>query len=72
MNNYQGPGVYVHPKTGRLYGVLGVATHTESQEKLVFYSEYRPAEVIGEVWARPLDNFNEDVNGNPRFQKVRI
>lgn len=58
-------GVYRHYK-GNVYRVTGVATHTETEEKLVIYCH--PQSVNPKVWARPLDMFLEDVNGQPRFK----
>lgn len=66
-------GIYQHFK-GKYYEVLGVAEHSESSEKLVFYKalygEYK-------LYARPLDMFVEnieDVHYNyrgPRFYQVK-
>ncbi|AVH48894.1 MULTISPECIES: DUF1653 domain-containing protein [Acinetobacter] len=50
-------GIYQHYK-GQLYQVLHVATHSETQEKLVvyqcLYGDYS-------IWARPLDMFTESI-----------
>ncbi|AWL29315.1 hypothetical protein A7P53_16225 [Acinetobacter defluvii] len=50
-------GIYRHYK-GNLYQVLYVATHSETQEKLVvyqcLYGDYS-------IWVRPLNMFNESV-----------
>ena len=50
-------GIYQHYK-GQLYQVLHVATHSETQEKLVvyqcLYGDYS-------IWARPLDMFKERI-----------
>ena len=60
-------GKYRHYK-GAYYQVEGVATHSETQEKLVVY---RPLYGEGALWVRPLAMFTEnvDVNGKnqPRF-----
>lgn len=57
--------IYKHYK-GNLYLVLEVATHTETDEKLVIYCNIKNK---SQIWARPLDMF-EDVlpNGKPRFE----
>lgn len=61
------PGKYRHYK-GNLYQVEGVATHSESAEKVVVY---RP--LYGEqcLWVRPLDMFIEELEvagkKQPRF-----
>lgn len=64
-------GIYKHYK-GKLYQVFHVATHSESEEKLVvyqcLYGDYS-------IWVRPYDMFIETVqleDGNivPRFEFV--
>ena len=50
-------GIYQHYK-GQLYQVLHVATHSETQEKLVvyqcLYGDYS-------IWVRPLEMFKESI-----------
>lgn len=50
-------GIYQHYK-GQLYQVMHVATHSETQEKLVvyqcLYGDYS-------IWVRPLDMFTEHI-----------
>nr|WP_315277560.1 DUF1653 domain-containing protein [uncultured Acinetobacter sp.] len=50
-------GIYQHYK-GQLYQVLHVATHSETQEKLVvyqcLYGDYS-------LWVRPLEMFTESI-----------
>lgn len=50
-------GIYQHYK-GQLYQVLHVATHSETQEKLVvyqcLYGDYS-------IWVRPVDMFTESI-----------
>lgn len=64
------PGRYRHYKGGE-YDVQGVATHSESGEKLVVYS---PLYGAGGLWVRPLSMFLEsvDVEGGarPRFSYI--
>lgn len=64
------PGLYRHYK-GPLYEVVGVATHSETGERLVVY---RPRYGAGELWVRPVAMFVEtlDVEGvsRPRFAPV--
>lgn len=43
-------GLYRHFK-GTVYEVIGVATHSETQEQLVIY---RPVSDRNKLWARPL------------------
>lgn len=63
-------GKYRHYK-GKEYDVIGLATHSETQEKMVVYRT-----LYGEfdLWVRPLTMFNEsvEVNGElvPRFLRV--
>lgn len=56
-------GRYRHYK-GRDYHVIGVATHSESGERLVVY---RPLYGEGALWVRPLAMFTETVvvDGQP-------
>ncbi len=59
------PGqIYRHYK-GNLYGVIGVATHTETEEQMVIYFQIYGD---GKVWVRPLSMWEEIVNGMPRFK----
>ena len=65
-------GIYQHYK-GQLYQVLHVATHSETQEKLVvyqcLYGDYS-------IWVRPLDMFTESITldddrEQERFKLIR-
>ena len=60
-------GKYLHYK-GNEYQVIGVATHSETMEKLVVY---RPLYGDQDLWVRPLEMFQEtvEVEGKqvPRF-----
>lgn len=60
------PGLYRHYK-GNDYEVVGVATHSETGESLVVYRA-----LYGEfgLWVRPLEMFEELVDGRPRFERV--
>ena len=62
------PGRYRHYK-GADYEVIGVATHSETEERLVVY---RPLYGERGLWVRPLDMFCEDVEVEgkavPRFR----
>jgi hypothetical protein len=65
-------GIYKHYK-GKIYEVIGVATHSESLEKMVVYKALYQQE--GEnLWVRPLEMFAENVmvGGNlvKRFEKI--
>jgi len=63
-------GLYKHFK-GNNYEVLGVATHSETQELVVVY---RPLYGEQALWVRPMAMFVETVEHNgelvPRFEKV--
>lgn len=57
--------IYQHYK-GNLYLVLEVATHTETEEKLVIYCNVKNK---SQIWARPLTMFEDTVSGGkPRFE----
>ena len=52
------PGKYRHFK-GNYYQVMGVATHSETQEKLVVY---QPLYGEGGLWVRPYEMFAGEVD----------
>jgi hypothetical protein len=61
-------GIYVHYK-GNEYEVIEIATHSETEEKLVVYRA-----LYGDygVWVRPLAMFDEVMDdGRQRFTYVR-
>ena len=64
------PGRYRHFK-GNEYEVIGVATHSETHERLVVY---RPLYGDGGLWVRPLAMFTETVTHDgqvvPRFAPI--
>ena len=64
-------GAYRHFK-GDEYGVLGVAEHSETGEKLVVYFSKKGKGI--KWWVRPLGQFTEKVKHNgkmvPRFKYV--
>ncbi|MDP2665096.1 MAG: DUF1653 domain-containing protein [bacterium] len=69
MTNEELPvGKYEHYKGG-VYEVVGVASHSETLERMVVYKHGD-----GELWVRPLAMFTElvEVDGKkvPRFRKV--
>lgn len=70
MADAPAPGRYRHYK-GSEYEVLGVATHSETEESLVVY---RPLYGERGLWVRPLAMFVETVECDgevvPRFRFV--
>lgn len=64
-------GIYQHYK-GKLYQVFNVATHSETEEKMVvyqcLYGDYS-------MWVRPLIMFTENVviegESMPRFKLIQ-
>lgn len=64
------PGRWRHYKGG-LYELIGVATHSESGERLVVY---RPLYGEGGLWVRPLamflDTVERDGERRPRFERI--
>lgn len=61
-------GVYRHYK-GKLYLVLGVARQTETDEELVIYVPLYELPGPGlPLQARPRKNWDEPVDGKPRFE----
>ncbi|HEX5623590.1 MAG TPA: DUF1653 domain-containing protein [Sulfuricurvum sp.] len=62
------PGIYRHYK-GNEYEVMDIATHSETEEKMVVYRA-----LYGEfgVWVRPLAMFDEVMSdGRKRFAFIR-
>lgn len=62
-------GIYRHYK-GNEYEVIGVGTHSETNERLVIYKS-----VLGsEIWIRPVAMFLETVRVDdetkPRFERI--
>lgn len=70
MDHELTPGPYRHYK-GKLYDVIGVATHSETGERLVVY---RPQYGERALWVRPLAMFTQIVEvdgvGRPRFERL--
>lgn len=61
-------GIYVHYK-GNEYEVMDIATHSETEEKMVVYKA-----LYGDfgLWVRPLGMFDETMSdGRKRFTYVR-
>lgn len=60
-------GTYKHYK-GKLYRVIGIAAHTETDEKMVVYY---PVGNKSQLWVRPASMWEETVNGVPRFMLIQ-
>ncbi len=64
------PGRYRHYK-GKDYEVIGIATHSETQEQLVVY---RTLYGNYDLWVRPLIMFTENITVDgqqvPRFRFI--
>lgn len=64
-------GVYRHTKSAKMYEVIGIALHTETNEKLVIYRPLYNSE--HEFFVRPYAMFFEtielDGKSVPRFEK---
>ena len=59
MQNYiEIGGVYRHYKNKKLYRVLSIAKHTETNEDMVVYVALYGK---GQIWTRPLSMWNEKV-----------
>ena len=58
------PGFYQHYKGG-IYYVLGIFINTETNEQMVGYTNFK------ENWIRPLNIFTENLDGLPRFRKIK-
>ena len=63
--NYPIPGKYRHYK-GNEYELLFIANHSETLEKLVIYKALYGE---GEVWARTLSMWDEEVEVNGKTVK---
>lgn len=71
-------GIYRHFKgVEKLYEVLGIAKHTETEEELVIYKALYNDDKVkqGMIFARPINMFLEEVpkeKENPTGQKYRF
>jgi len=69
-------GKYQHYKTKKLYGIIGIARHSETHEELVVYKALYQCSEFGnnQLWVRPKEMFFEQVDYNgqrvPRFKQV--
>lgn len=59
------PGRYRHFK-GNEYEVIGIAKHSETEEKLVLYKSLKNPD---EIWARPYDMFKETIMRDGKYIK---
>ena len=69
-------GKYQHYRTEKLYEIIGIARHSETQEEMVVYKALYQCEKFGlhQVWVRPKAMFFEQVLYNgykvPRFKWI--
>lgn len=56
---------YKHYK-GNIYKIIAIAKHSETEEELVVYQNIEK----GDIWARPVSMWNEEVNGVLRFALI--
>ncbi len=61
-------GIYRHFQGGE-YKVLRYALHTESSEELIIYKLNSAADT--QIWASPAKRFFSEVEGKPRFKKLK-
>lgn len=59
---------YKHYKNEKIYLVLDIAIHTETQELMVVYRNINDEQ----IWCRPLSIFNEEIDNehHKRFEKI--
>ena len=66
-------GIYRHYKNKKLYEVIGIAAHTETDEPMVIYKPLYESEF--ELFVRPYGIFigSVDINGQivPRFKMIK-
>lgn len=68
-------GTFVHYKSDDMrYEVLGVGTHTETNERYVVYRPLYASDTVTDFWVRPYEMFfgNVEVDGKmvPRFKRI--
>ena len=62
---------YKNSKNGRLYEVTGLGKHSETLEDFVIYKALYGGEFPeGQIWCRPLSNWESLRQGQTRFEKV--
>ena len=64
--------IYKHYKNHHDYQVIGTGKHSETLEDMVVYRAlYESDEFpMGQIWCRPLKIWQEEINGQPRFNKI--
>ena len=65
--------VYKHYKNGKCYEVIAIGKHSETLEDLVVYKALYESDNFpyGQIWCRPLKMWQENINGQPRFEKMK-
>lgn len=70
-------GIYQHYKTQKLYELIGVARHSETDEEMIVYKALYNCEQFGldRLWVRPKKMFFElllvDGSTVPRFKWIK-
>ncbi len=65
--------IYRHYKNHQYYQVIAIGKHSETMEDLVVYKALYESSSFpyGQIWCRPLKMWQENINGIPRFEKVK-
>lgn len=68
-------GLYRHAKSGKMYRVISLAKHSETQEDMVVYEAlYENSK--SQIWVRPLAIFQEKITIDgkpfPRFVLIEV
>jgi len=64
-------GKYYRHFKGHIYKVISLGKHSETLEDMVIYRRMDvPLESAGEVWVRPVTNWQELKDGLPRFAEI--
>jgi hypothetical protein len=69
MNNKIKLGKYQHYKNKKMYEVIGVALHSETQKEMVVYKALYKCEKFGDfrLWVRPSEMFLEEVEYEEKY-----
>ena len=63
--------IYQSTKNGHKYEVVAIGKHSETLEDMVIYRAlYKGDFPAGQLWCRPLSNWESPRDNHPRFVKV--